>query len=125
MLSLLIIDFKHYDDEKHKNVIGISNASIVENLKLACKNGLQVWIRTPLINGFNATEEDIAGFIKVYQSLELDNTSFEFLPYHEYGRGKWEKLGRKYAVNDGAVSQETVKRFVDAYSANGLHVIRT
>jgi len=125
LLSLLIIDFKHYDDKKHKEVIGVSNAPIIENIKIACMSGLPVWIRTPLINGFNASDEDLAGFLKVYKTLDLENTSFEFLPYHEYGRDKWKKLGHDYAVTDGAVSLETKKRFAEAYSAAGLRVIST
>ena len=125
LLSLLIIDFKHYDDKKHKAVTGASNAQVIENIRIADKSGLPVWIRTPLINGFNTADEDITGFLDIYSTLDKKNISFELLPYHEYGRDKWLKLDLDYMVSSGTVSSETICKFEDAYRAAGLSVIRT
>jgi len=125
LLSLIIIDFKHYDNEKHKSVTGAPNTRIIENLHKACAFGLPVWVRTPLIHGFNTADEDIEGFLNICKALEQRNASFEFLPYHEYGRDKWMSLGKGYSVIDGAVSPERVKQFEAAYTDAGLKVIRT
>ena len=125
LLSLLIIDFKHYDEQKHKTVTGGSNTHVIENIRIASKYGIPVWVRTPLINGFNANDEDITGFLDVYKTLDTKNLNFELLPYHEYGRDKWLKLGFEYKIIDGAVDSEIIKMFEDAYKKAGLNIIRT
>ena len=124
-LDLLIADYKHWDDEKHKNWTGVSNRMIEENIRCACQAGLQVWVRTPLISGVNAAEEDIAGFLGFFETLKSDSVAFEFLPYHEYGRDKWEKLGRKYQVQDGFIDEPCFIRFEEALKKAGLRVIHT
>jgi pyruvate formate lyase activating enzyme len=51
--------------------------------------------------------------------------SFELLPYHELGKAKWEKCGKKYTITDGYVSNEVLLAYEKAYSMAGLKVIRT
>lgn len=125
LLSLLIVDLKHYDDALHTRYTGISNKQVLQNIRTACQAGGPVWVRTPLVNGFNAGEEDIAGFLAIYKSLPTVNTSFELLRYHEYGRDKWEKCGLEYRVKNGAVSEARARQFEEAYRAAGLRVINT
>lgn len=124
-LSLLIIDVKHYDDARHQKATGLSNGQVLRNLRTACQKGLPVWVRTPLVNGFNAAEQDIDGFLDVYKTMDTSRCSFELLRYHEYGRDKWAQCGLPYTVTDGAVSEERARRFEEAYRAAGLHVIHT
>jgi len=124
-LSLLIIDFKHYDSSKHKSIVGMTNKKVIDNIRYASSFGLPVWIRTPLINGFNSSDDDISGFLAVYKTLDTTHLSFELLPYHEYGRDKWKAAGLEYSVQDGAVDRDTVKKFESAYIDAGLKIIRT
>jgi len=52
-------------------------------------------VRTPVIAGVNATEEEIvsiARFIKPLKHLE----SYRLIPYHGLGRAKSEALGKAY-----------------------------
>ena len=123
-LDSVIMDFKHYDDEIHKKFTGISNVQIKRNIEKAAKS-CKLLIRTPLINGFNADKKDVDGFIRFYRTIDCENVKFELLKYHEYGKVKWEKLGLKYSVENGAVTDELVKYFEDEYRKNGLKVIRT
>ena len=121
----IICDFKHYDDEKHKKITGVTNKTVKANIEAAAKRGVPLLIRTPLINGFNSSKEDAEGFLNFYKSLKTDSLKFELLKYHEYGKVKWEKLGRKYAVSDGFVTDETLSYFENLYKQNGLFVVRT
>ena len=125
LLSLLIIDFKHYDDDKHIAATGGSNAQVIKNIQTVSRFGIPVWVRTPLINGFNADVKDIEGFLNFYVSLDQEFLSYELLSYHEYGKDKWKSLGHKYRISDGEVSPSIVKRFDEAYHTAGLRVIRT
>ena len=40
-IDYLIMDFKHYDAEKHKYYTGISNETVVENFIKNCENGVK------------------------------------------------------------------------------------
>ena len=124
-LSLLIIDVKHHDDEKHRKWTGSGNDVILANLKKADEAGIPVWVRTPLIDGVNADRQDAHAFAKLFQDLALKNASFEFLPYDEYGKPKWEKLGKPYPMQGGALPAGRYDYFKKVFEESGLTVIKT
>ena len=124
-LNLLIADLKHSDSAIHNQYTGMPNEAVIENLKLISHSNLELWIRTPLINGFNTDTHFIEGFIDIYKKLNLQNVSFELLPYHEFGKTKWEQCAKKYCITNGYVSDEIVYTYEEAYSQAGLKVIHT
>jgi pyruvate formate lyase activating enzyme len=124
-LDLLIADLKHCDSTIHKEFTGMPNETVIENLKFASQRNLEMWIRTPLINGFNTDEYFIERFIDIYKQFDLSKVSFEILQYHELGKKKWEQCGKSYKITDGYVSDEVVKAYEKAYSMAGLKVIHT
>lgn len=119
-IDYLIMDFKHYDGEKLKAYTGVGNEIIKFNFENNCRNKIRQHIRIPLIKGFNAENPD--GFISYFTAFDTQNTVFEFLPYHEYGRDKWTD---EYKVKDGFVSKETVVEFETKFRENSLTVVRT
>jgi len=125
LIDYLIIDFKHYDSVKHKKETGIDNDIIKSNIEKACVAHKNVLIRTVLIKDFNANSDDLNGFLDFYAKLNVTAVKFELLPYHEYGRVKWEKLGLKYNVQNVFVSDEAVKQFQCRYKERGLQVVTT
>ncbi len=121
----IMADFKHYSDDVLCAVTGVGNARIVKNLRDAVDAGYELHLRIPLINGFNAAESDIGGFLAFLSTLPSDRFDVELLPYHEYGRDKWAKLGRLYTVENGRITKETLAAFTDAFRAAGIRVIRS
>lgn len=121
----LIIDLKHYDEEKHRQVVGIGNERIKENLGALADSGKEILIRTPLIHGFNDEVEDIEGFLAFYKTLPLEKLQFELLSFHEYGKDKWAKLGLGYQMVDGYIKPEVKQEYERKYRENGLQVVRT
>lgn len=121
----MILDLKHYNDEIHKNVTGISNEEIKKNIEMLSKKRVPVLIRTPLIHGFNDSTTDIEGFLKFYHTIDTKDMSFEILTYHEYGKEKWEKMGLEYQVEDGYVTREQKAEFEEKYRKQGLRIIHT
>jgi len=55
VVDLVLFDIKHLDSEKHQAMTGVKNQLILDNLGKAAKQN-QVWIRVPLIAGFNDSE---------------------------------------------------------------------
>jgi len=125
VIDQLMMDFKHYNSEIHKVFTGVSNETIKANMEKAADMRRPLFVRIPLINGFNASVKDIQHFIDFLKSMNTSLMSFEFLSYHEYGKEKWKQCGAKYEMRDAFVSAETVKAFEQAFAASGLHIIRT
>jgi pyruvate formate lyase activating enzyme len=96
-IDLFLYDLKHVDPVKHKKGTTVSNGLILENLQKLLKSGKEIVLRLPLIPDFNTSRQDleqIAAFAGNAGAKEL-----RILPYHQYGRGKYKKLGKKYALD--------------------------
>lgn len=117
-IDYLIMDFKHYDAEKHKYYTGISNETVVENFIKNCENGVKQHIRIPLINGINAEHPE--KFAEFFSKYNAKNTFFEFLRYHEYGKDKWQS---EYKVKNGFITEEVYEKFVKTFSEHNLKVV--
>ena len=127
VVDYLIMDIKHYDSEIHKSVTGIGNEKTIENIRCALRAGKQPALRIPLIGGFNATTEDAKGFCALFDLLGInENATLELLPYHEYGRDKYKKLGLEYKMTEEAfVSKEKIDEIRKIFSDYGIRLIRT
>lgn len=123
-IDLLISDFKHYDAEKLQKQVG-QIRDYQKNISDYLKSGKPVLIRIVLINGFNADKEDALRFAEFFKNLPTTNATFEFLPYHEYGKNKWEKLGKAYQMQNAFIPQSTVILFEKIFKSNFLKTTRS
>ena len=126
-LDFLIMDIKHSDSLKHKEVTGLSNELTISNIKKALEAGQNLALRIPLIGGFNASTEDAQGFADLFQQLQLgDRATVELLTYHEYGKEKYTKLGMEYTVGaDAKISRDTLDQFKMILRNAGINIIHT
>ncbi len=124
-VDYLMMDFKHPDGTIHKRVTGVSNEVTCRNLNAIFKNGRQIAIRIPLVNGFNTSKEALNGFLEFFGGNAGKQVTFEFLRYHEYGRQKWQQCGMEYTVSDGFVKDEDAASFEDAFQKAGLQVVHS
>lgn len=95
-LNKLIIDIKCMDSDKHKEFTGVDNHKILENFKQVCHDfpELPILARTPVIPGFNDTEEDIQAIRDFIPNKA--NIEYELLSYHRMGQPKYGYLCRPY-----------------------------
>ena len=127
VLDLLIMDIKHYDSQKHKDVTGLHNEQTVRNIEKALAANQPLALRIPLIGGFNASLEDARGFAELFGSLNLgDRATVELLTYHEYGKDKYANLGMAYTMDATArVSKDTLNQYSMILRAAGINIIHT
>ncbi len=118
-IDYLIMDFKHFDAEEHQKWIGVSNKTVIENLKFLFSEGRQIHIRIPVINSVN---DNPYGFAEFFSAFNTKNAVFEFLAYHEYGKDKWQG---KYQIENGFVPVEKIKEFTRVFESNGLKTVTT
>ena len=124
-IDFLIMDFKHWNSDKLKTFTGVGNETVLANLSAAAERREQLLLRIPLINGFNASVEDAAGFVSVLQPLWREGMKLEVLRYHEYGKDKWEKLGKAYRMQNAFVSDEQFNDFCAVLKSGGIQLTKT
>ena len=120
LADLVLYDLKAFDEARHRELTGVSNRSILENLKVLDRMHRNIWIRLPVVPGFNDDLDNlklIADFAAGLRSVTLVN----FLPFHCTGLHKYERLGMTHEL-DGveAPSAELMQRVVKAFEDVGL-----
>lgn len=119
----VIVDYKSPIQDRLMLITG-GNLTAIENNIRNIEKSNYIHIRIPLIHSFNDDDESLEYFIKFFKSLS-GNFDVELLPYHEYGKEKWQKLGKDYTVTNGFVKKETIKKFIDTLKENSIKVIKT
>lgn len=99
LTDLVLLDIKHIDDEKCKDLVGRSNKLELEFAKYLSNNGISMWIRQVVIPDFTDDEKDLLKLRNFIASLKTVQ-KVELLPYHDMGKYKWKKLGLKYALEN-------------------------
>jgi len=87
-----LYDVKTADDALHREYTGRSNGLILKNLRKLSENGAGLWIRVPVIPGFNDTpqaQEAIAGILAPLDGIHR----VTLIPYHTLGKSKYQTLG--------------------------------
>jgi pyruvate formate lyase activating enzyme len=102
-VDLILFDFKHLNPDEHKRTTGVGNKIILENLQKASKM-TPVWLRIPLISGFNDSKEQIKMIALLGKQIGAKKISL--LPYHEGGKSKSEQLGRIYPLPEARAPEE-------------------
>jgi pyruvate formate lyase activating enzyme len=110
LLDTLLYDVKSMDPEKHRVFTGVSNELVLENLERVREAfpGLPVWVRTPIVPGFNDDPEEIRRVLEHIQGMP--NTWFEALDYHRMGKPKYEYLGLDFPMGDRKLDEEKIRR---------------
>ncbi len=97
LTDLVLLDIKHIDDEKCKELVGHSNIKELEFAKYLSDNNIPIWIRQVIIPGITDDENDLKKLKEFISSLKTVE-KIELFPYHEMGKYKWENLGLKYEL---------------------------
>ncbi len=103
-VDLVLYDLKEIDAEKHRTFTGQSNTTILENVRLLrhliAESALEtrLWIRTPLIPGATATQENLLG-LGAFIANALDGAveRWELCAFNNLCRDKYRRLGLTWA----------------------------
>lgn len=95
--DLVLLDIKHIDDTKCKELVGVSNKLELDFAGYLSDNNIPIWIRQVLVPGYTDDENDLLklkDFLNTLKTVE----KVEILPYHNMGEFKWKKLGFSYPL---------------------------
>ena len=110
LTDLVLLDIKHINPEKSKELVGFSNEKELQFAKYLSDNGIPIWIRQVIIPGVTDNKEDLLELKNFITSLKTVK-NVELLPYHNLGKYKWEKLGFEYNLkNVRPANSEDIKK---------------
>jgi pyruvate formate lyase activating enzyme len=121
-IDFFFFDLKIMDSKFHKALTGVNNEKIHRNLeKLSQLEAEKITISVPIIPGINDYLKNIRRTIDLCIKLKIKK--IRFLKYHEWGRGKYEELGRQYFFDKKLKHQENdLKTFEAIAREAGLQV---
>jgi len=119
--DLILFDLKGMDCQTHMKNTGVSNESILENLKRIDSMGKPIIVRVPLIPGHTDSPQNIRATLDLLSGLKsLERV--DLLAYHEYGKVKYGQLGKEYELNVSPLEQETLEEIKADFEDRGLNV---
>ena len=102
LTDIFLLDIKAINDETCKWLTGSSNSLELEFAKYINEKNKRIWIRQVLVPGITDKKEDLLKLKDFLKTINVEK--FEFLPYHDLGKYKWEKLGVPYELEDVRVA---------------------
>lgn len=110
LTDLVLLDIKHINDEKCKDLVGFSNQLELEFARYLSNHDIPIWIRQVLVPGLTDDKQDLLKLKDFISSLKTVQ-KVEVLPFHSMGKFKWKRLGLDYALeNVQDASLEDIKK---------------
>ncbi|MFX1479176.1 MAG: glycyl-radical enzyme activating protein [Promethearchaeota archaeon] len=129
-LDIILLDIKEIDPKKHEIYTGVPNKTILENAiwisQYIKENGKIMWIRTPLIPNYTATEENVKG-IGEFIVNELNNIpdQWDLLSFNKLCEIKYTRLGMSWPLKDEPLmTKEQMENFLEIAKSTGVKNVK-
>lgn len=99
LTDLVMLDIKHIDPEKHKELTQQPNDGILAFVQYLSDKEIPMWIRHVVVPGITDDPKylyQLGQFIAPFKNLKV----LDILPYHTMGTVKYEKLEMDYKLKD-------------------------
>ncbi len=120
--DLFLCDIKHMDCELHKQFTGVSNERILSNIRMLSAIAREIYVRIPIIPGFNSGRENIEQTAQFVQSLKTVRR-VDILPYNRGGLEKAVRLtGEVDLMQAQAPDDDTMSKIAKLLTGYGFEV---
>ncbi len=120
-VDLFLYDLKVMDARRHRELTGVSNAVILDNLRRLAEAGHPVILRVPIIPHLNDDEENlrqIGALARGYPNI----TQVDILAYHKLGIDKYDRLNSPNPMPEtappSADEMAAIKGLLQSYGLN-------
>lgn len=124
--ALFLYDLKEMDDARHKELTGVSNRLILENLEMLMQMDARIIIRMPLIPGVNDSVSELSALAEFLSDNKGRYLSVQIMPYHPLGNSKAASLGlHTFLVDEELTANGCAAchdRWVAAFTEKGVIV---
>lgn len=93
LTDLFLFDLKHTVREKHLEYTSVSSVKIIENLEFLLNSGARVWLRIPVIPGFNKSRRDFEDIISTIKTLPEGVEQVQLIPFRQTAAEKYLRMG--------------------------------
>lgn len=113
------MDIKLIDPDKHEQYTGVRNELILENARWISnyvkENGKNLWIRTPLIPKYTATDENIKRIGEfIVHNLNNIPKKWDLLSFNKLCEVKYSRLGISWILkNEPLMTKEEMEYFLE------------
>jgi pyruvate formate lyase activating enzyme len=129
-VDLILLDIKEINSEKHEKHTGVPNTLILENTiwisDYVKENNKKLWIRTPIIPNYTATEENIKG-IGDFIVTKLHNIPerWDLLSFNNLCTAKYERLDIVWSLRDlPLISSDEMDKFIEIGKKLGVKSVQ-
>jgi pyruvate formate lyase activating enzyme len=120
--SLFLCDIKHMNSELHERFTGIGNDGVLRNIRMLAEAGKRIFIRVPIIPGFNSDRTNIEQTAQFIQSLRTVRR-VDILPYNPGGLEKAVRLtGQIDLMEAQAPDDDTMAAMAGIFRNHGFEV---
>jgi len=98
--DIVLFDLKHIDPHPHRAGTGVDNERILKNLERLCAAGKEIWVRIPVIPGFNDSRDVHARTAAFLAALPRPVARVDLLAFHNWCEDKYRWLGRAWPMGD-------------------------
>ena len=120
-VDFFLWDIKHMNGEKHRELTGVSNRLILDNARYVSEKNVPLYIRIPVVPGYNDSEDNIRATCEFAGSLS-SLVEVSLLPLHHLGKARYYSLDRDYPIADIPPIEDnvlqTIKKLVESYGLN-------
>ncbi|WP_367988822.1 glycyl-radical enzyme activating protein [Vibrio sp. NTOU-M3] len=118
-VDLFLFDYKATGEKKHKQLTGLSQHFVLQNLAVLNDIGAKIILRCPIIPGYNLSDAHLEAIAQLSHSMP-NIQKVELLPYHNFGKGKAEAIGEDYAVNAKVPDEEHINEWLERVRSYGV-----
>jgi pyruvate formate lyase activating enzyme len=91
--NLFLFDLKHTDRAKHQEHTAVGTKKILANLTYLLESGAKVWLRIPIVPGFNHSRREISEIIDDLHKLPPGIEQVHLIPFRQTAADKYRRLG--------------------------------
>ena len=95
--DLVMLDIKHIDPQKHRQLTHCSNEPILAFAKYLEQRNIPLWVRHIIVEGYTDGYADLLALGRFIGSLS-NLKALDVLPYHTMGVAKYQALGIPYPL---------------------------
>jgi pyruvate formate lyase activating enzyme len=122
LADLFLCDIKHMDSELHRQYTSTSNDRILDNLRRLAGAGKRIFVRVPVVPGFNDDRTNVEETARFVQSLRTIRR-IDILPYNRGGLEKALRLtGRADLMEAQAPDAGTMEQIASLLRGYGFDV---
>jgi pyruvate formate lyase activating enzyme len=120
-VDIVLFDLKHIDAATHQKKTGVSNTMILKNLARLSEAEKEIWVRIPVIPGFNDSIDFHIRTAEFLSNLPGTVSRVDLLAYHNWCQDKYDWLGMDWDMKEVEATEPSFLEIpADIYREKGF-----